>query len=78
MLSSLSYAIQTLNLDPHNLIAKIGSTNTPSIRLFEKLGFSIVKRVEVWDEVELRWQPDEPDTRWDRGGLLDGRIGPYA
>ena len=74
---SLSYAIQTLGLDPHNLVAKIGSANTPSIRLFEKLGFSIVKRVEVWDEVELRWRPDDPSARWEVS-VPDGRIGPYA
>jgi L-amino acid N-acyltransferase YncA len=28
----------------------------PSIRLFEKLGFRITKRVEVFGEVEMRWR----------------------
>ncbi|GFZ44798.1 hypothetical protein JCM24511_02524 [Saitozyma sp. JCM 24511] len=30
-------------------------SNTASIALFESLGFGIVKVVEVWDEVEMRW-----------------------
>lgn len=73
---SLTYAIITLGVKPHNLIAKIGSANTPSIRLFEKLGFKVVKRVEVWDEVELRWRPDEPQARWE-ARIPEGRIGEY-
>lgn len=52
---SLGYAIPTLGLRPTNLIARIGRSNTASIALFESLGFGIVKVVEVWDEVEMRW-----------------------
>ena len=73
---SLSYAISTIGVKPHNLMAKIGSANTPSIRLFESLGFSIVKVVEVWDEVELRWRPDEPEAKWE-SSIPEGRIGSY-
>jgi hypothetical protein len=74
--SSLSYAITTLSISPHNLMAKIGSANTPSIRLFESLGFKVVKHVTVWDEVELRWQPEDPDAKWESVFPKD-RIGPY-
>lgn len=65
-------------MDPHHLIAKIGSGNTPSIRLFENLGFKIVKVVEVFEEVELRWRPDpeDRDFKWDQV-IPEGRIGPY-
>ena len=73
---SLSYAITTIGVKPHNLMAKIGSANTPSIRLFESLGFSIVKVVEVWNEVELRWHPNEPEAIWE-SSIPEGRIGSY-
>jgi len=73
---SLSYAISTIGVKPHDLMAKIGSANTPSIRLFESLGFSIVKVVEVWDEVELRWRPNEPEAIWE-SSIPEGRIGSY-
>jgi len=73
---SLSYAISTIGVKPHNLMAKIGSANTPSIRLFESLGFSIVKVVEVWDEVELLWRPNEPEAKWE-SSIPGGRIGSY-
>ncbi|KIY72599.1 hypothetical protein CYLTODRAFT_434685 [Cylindrobasidium torrendii FP15055 ss-10] len=39
---------------PTTLVARIGDTNTPSIRLFEKLGLTIVKNVKVFEEVEMR------------------------
>ena len=66
-----------MGVKPHNLIAKIGSANTPSIRLFESLGFSIVKVVEVFEEVELRWRPNQPETQWE-STIPEGRIGPYS
>jgi RimJ/RimL family protein N-acetyltransferase len=37
-------------------MAKIGSSNTSSIALFEKLGFVKTKVVEVFSEVEMRWK----------------------
>ncbi|PPQ73953.1 hypothetical protein CVT24_012542 [Panaeolus cyanescens] len=45
-----------LNIPPSSLLVKIGDTNHASIKLFQKLGFEIVKRVEVFQEVEMRWQ----------------------
>jgi hypothetical protein len=75
--NSLSYAISTVGVKPHNLLAKIGSANTPSIRLFESLGFSTVKVIEVFQESELRWRPNEPDAKWD-SNISEGRTGPYT
>jgi len=74
---SLSYAIFNFGVKPHNLLAKIGTANTPSIRLFESLGFSTVKVVEVFQESELRWRPDDPEAKWD-SSVPEGRIGPYS
>ncbi|WVO13549.1 hypothetical protein L204_101170 [Cryptococcus depauperatus] len=51
----LRYLTTTLPLPPSQLIARIGSTNLPSVQLFRKLGFGIVKHVRVFNEVELRW-----------------------
>ncbi|KAL1408908.1 hypothetical protein Q8F55_005722 [Vanrija albida] len=80
----LTYAMHSdLRIAPANLIARIGSKNTASIGLFERLGFKTVKVVSVWDEVEMRWgwdaateavkgtSADWPST------LLDGRVGSY-
>ncbi|KAJ6526264.1 GNAT domain-containing protein [Mycena vulgaris] len=41
-----------------SLLARISESNVPSIRLFEKLGFRITKRVEVFGEVEMRWSAE--------------------
>lgn len=38
-----------------SLVCRISESNTPSIKLFERLGMKIVKRVEVFKEVEMRW-----------------------
>ncbi|KAK0473524.1 GNAT domain-containing protein [Armillaria luteobubalina] len=43
-----------LPVPPSSLVARIGDTNLPSIRLFEKLGFVITKRIEVFSEVEMK------------------------
>ncbi|WVQ93985.1 hypothetical protein IAU59_001063 [Kwoniella sp. CBS 9459] len=51
----LSYLTKNLPLPPTHLIARISSTNIPSIKLFRKLGFGIVKHVKVFDEVEMRY-----------------------
>lgn len=56
----LSYATDPLSpsplpVRPEKLVARIGDKNEPSIRLFEKLGFSMTKRVAVFEEVELRY-----------------------
>ncbi|KAJ7453069.1 hypothetical protein FB451DRAFT_1520091 [Mycena latifolia] len=41
-----------------SLLARISESNIPSIRLFEKLGFPITKRVEVFEEVDIRWRAE--------------------
>lgn len=41
---------------PSSLLTRISLTNEPSIKLFEKLGFQIVRTVEVFGEVEMRWR----------------------
>jgi len=43
-------------ITPDRLVARISDSNQPSICLFEKLGFTVVRRVEVFHEVEMRWQ----------------------
>ncbi|KAF7363994.1 Acyl-CoA N-acyltransferase [Mycena sanguinolenta] len=45
-----------LPISPTSLLVRISESNVPSIRLFEKLGFHITKRVEVFGEVEMRWR----------------------
>ncbi|KAG5717860.1 hypothetical protein E4T56_gene1427 [Termitomyces sp. T112] len=45
-----------LGIPPSSLVARISDTNTPSIRLFELLGFRITRRVAVFNEVELRFK----------------------
>lgn len=56
----LSYATDAASPRPlpvprDRLVVRIGETNVPSIRLFEKLGFSVTKHVAVFEEVELRF-----------------------
>ncbi|KAJ8689575.1 hypothetical protein PTI98_012466 [Pleurotus ostreatus] len=45
-----------LPIPPRSLVTRISESNTPSIKLFQKLGFVITKRVEVFREVEMRYQ----------------------
>ncbi|WVQ64578.1 uncharacterized protein L199_002745 [Kwoniella botswanensis] len=87
----LSYLTITLPFDPSLLIARIGSSNKPSIRLFQKLGFGIIKHVKVFDEVELNFGvEDDKEILSDLGldvGInkkvdwinksLEGRLGKY-
>ncbi|KAJ8487180.1 hypothetical protein ONZ51_g4322 [Trametes cubensis] len=56
----LSYATDPaapapLPVPKEKLVARIGDKNAASIRLFEKLGFAVTKRVPVFEEVELRY-----------------------
>ncbi|KZT18317.1 acyl-CoA N-acyltransferase [Neolentinus lepideus HHB14362 ss-1] len=45
---------------PHSvLLARIAEDNKPSIALFETLGFRVVKRVDAFREVEMRWRGAE-------------------
>lgn len=89
--SSLTYAIHRLPIAPRHLIARIGTSNTASIALFERLGFGKVKVVEVWSEAEMRWgwtpAEGEYDDAWADApassdawpeSLLEGRVGSYA
>lgn len=43
-------------ITPDRLVARISDSNEPSICLFEKLGFRVVRRVQVFHEVEMRWR----------------------
>ncbi|AFR94526.2 hypothetical protein C343_02610 [Cryptococcus neoformans C23] len=84
----LSYLTTTLPLPATHLIARIGASNLPSIHLFRKLGFGVVKHVQVFDEVELRWGAKDVEclglegleevtaVDW-RETSLHGRIGVY-
>ncbi|KAJ7137916.1 GNAT domain-containing protein [Mycena epipterygia] len=56
--SSVQEALQgsPLPVPATALLTRISESNLPSIRLFEKLGFYISKRVEVFGEVEMRWK----------------------
>jgi len=56
-----SYAVSTEHAphfpaSPSDFVVRIGEANEPSIKMFEKLGFAISKRVEVFQEVEMRLQ----------------------
>ncbi|KZT18321.1 hypothetical protein NEOLEDRAFT_1143557 [Neolentinus lepideus HHB14362 ss-1] len=52
------------------LVARIAESNTPSISLFEALGFRVVKTVEVFREVEMRWRGADESPRANEDGLL--------
>jgi RimJ/RimL family protein N-acetyltransferase len=47
----MSYAISDLGI--HHFVAKISLKNEPSRKLFEKLGFELVKISEIFQEAEL-------------------------
>ncbi|KIY53145.1 hypothetical protein FISHEDRAFT_33878 [Fistulina hepatica ATCC 64428] len=50
------YYIQSpLPILPESLVVRVSETNDASVGLFQKLGFRIVKRVAVFQEVEMRW-----------------------
>lgn len=44
-----------------SLVVRISESNIPSIKLFERVGFRVVKRVEVFNEVEMRWANDNQE-----------------
>ncbi|TFK83985.1 acyl-CoA N-acyltransferase [Polyporus arcularius HHB13444] len=67
----LSYATDSSSPSPlpvpkDRLVARIGEKNEASIRLFEKLGFTVTKRVAVFEEVELRFTAGDEKT-WTAG-----------
>lgn len=47
-----------LPVSPVSLVVRIGASNKPSISLFSRLGFTISKHVEVFDEVEMKFAYD--------------------
>ncbi|PCH33013.1 acyl-CoA N-acyltransferase [Wolfiporia cocos MD-104 SS10] len=49
------------------LVVRIGEKNTPSVRLFEKLGFELTKRVEIFEEVEMRYRGQSQNLFWREG-----------
>ena len=50
----------TLPIPPDWLTCKISLSNTPSIKLFESLGFTRHKFSQVWQEVEMRYTNNNP------------------
>lgn len=52
-------------------VARIGAENVPSIALFEKLGFIVTKRVEVFGEVEMRWKEGRGEGEWRKGETVE-------
>ena len=69
----LSYATDVLPVPKERLVVRIGDKNEPSIRLFEKLGFTVTKRVAVFEEVELRYTAANA-TPWVAGERIE--LGP--
>ncbi|CCM02707.1 uncharacterized protein FIBRA_04813 [Fibroporia radiculosa] len=70
----LSYATSPsapapLPVPRERLVARIAETNEPSVRLFERLGFAVTRRVEVFQELEMRWGAKEGAhvERWREG-----------
>ncbi|KZS99652.1 uncharacterized protein LAESUDRAFT_94660 [Laetiporus sulphureus 93-53] len=55
---TLSSHALPVDISPRHLVVRISETNAPSIRLFERLGWEVVKRVEVFGEVEMRVRED--------------------
>ncbi|TFK26143.1 N-acetyltransferase 9-like protein [Coprinopsis marcescibilis] len=53
---SLQTVESPLKISPTRLLTRIAEDNVPSVRLFEKLGFHVTKRVSVFQEIELRWR----------------------
>ncbi|TYJ55518.1 hypothetical protein B9479_003790 [Cryptococcus floricola] len=86
----LKYTTSSLHLPAPQLLSRIGSQNIPSIRLFKKLGFGVVKYVKVFDEVEMRFGQGDvegldldvgvvekgKEVDWE-GAALEGRVGVY-
>lgn len=69
----LSYATSPASPSPlpisaHSLVVRIGEANESSVRLFEKLGFVLTKRVEVFQEVELRFRGSH--NEWKKGFVV--------
>ncbi|TCD60303.1 hypothetical protein EIP91_010410 [Steccherinum ochraceum] len=61
-------ALSPLPVPPASLVVRIGESNLSSIRLFEKLGFVLTKKVEIFQEVELRFRGNH--EKWKRGSVV--------
>lgn len=55
---TLSVSNSPLPVSPTSLVVRIGASNQASISLFTRLGFSVSKHVEVFDEVEMKFAYD--------------------
>lgn len=60
----ICYAMQQLRLGPEDFLVRIGMNNTKSIHMFERMGFEIVKRVDVFQEVEMRVRTRVEQFKW--------------
>jgi RimJ/RimL family protein N-acetyltransferase len=60
----ICYAMQHLHLGPEDFLVRIGMNNTKSIHMFERMGFEIVKRVDVFQEVEMRVRTRVEQFKW--------------
>ena len=54
LMMDYSITLPSLGLSPKDFVVKVGKGNIGSIRMFEKMGFGIVKEVEVFGEVEMK------------------------
>jgi len=66
----LSYARDTLGVRTESFVVRIGASNARSIALFAALGFSVVRTVAVFDEVEMR-VVDTGSMSWPGGRLRE-------
>lgn len=55
LLILMYYAME--NLGVHTFIAKIREQNTPSLNLFQALGFAFHRKVEVFNEIHFIFSP---------------------
>ncbi|KAI5981951.1 GNAT domain-containing protein [Pisolithus albus] len=55
LLQSVPPPPKPLPIPPQSLVVRVSQDNRPSISLFEKLQFSVVRLVRVFDEVEMRF-----------------------
>jgi len=69
-----SSSLSRLPVAPSKLVVRIGEDNAPSISLFARMGFEVVKRVAVFHELEMRLvKPEEAHERWAKGETREFR-----
>jgi L-amino acid N-acyltransferase YncA len=63
-------SIEKRRLAPSMLVARIAQSNVPSMSLFQKLGFTVAKEVNIFGEIEMRFTGTdlEQNTRWGKAG----------